>query len=66
MSKKKETFIFFIILCGVRLSPLGTVATTDLFYQPQMTDDSDCGAIGGMKSDKGNRNTRRKPTLASL
>jgi hypothetical protein len=40
---------FFIILSVVRLSPLVTAATTDLLYQPQMTDDADCGAIGGMK-----------------
>jgi hypothetical protein len=30
---------FIIILSGVRLSPLGTVATTDLSYQPQMIDE---------------------------
>jgi hypothetical protein len=46
---------FFIILSGVRLSPLGTAATTGLSYQPQMIDDSDCGAIGGMKIDEGNQ-----------
>jgi hypothetical protein len=45
---------FFIILCGVRLSPLGTAATTGLLYQPQMIDDGDCGAIGGMKMGRGN------------
>jgi hypothetical protein len=39
---------FFFILSGVRLSPLGTAATTGLLYQPQMIDDGDCGAIGGM------------------
>jgi hypothetical protein len=31
--------IFFIIFSGVRLNPLGTVATTGLLYQPQMIDD---------------------------
>jgi hypothetical protein len=36
------------ILSGVRLSPLGTAATTGLLYQPQMIDDGDCGAICGM------------------
>jgi hypothetical protein len=51
----KSLCIFFIILSGVRLSPLGTAATTFLLYQPQMIDDGDCGAIGG------NRSTRRKP-----
>jgi hypothetical protein len=50
----------------VRLSPLGTAATTDLLYQPQMIDDDDCGAIGGMKIGRGNRSTRRKPAPAPL
>jgi hypothetical protein len=44
----------------VRLSPLGTAVTTGLLYQPQMIDDGDCGAIGGMKIGRGNRSTRRK------
>jgi hypothetical protein len=48
-------YYFFIILSGVRLSPLGTAATTGLLYQPQMIDDSDCGAVGGMKISMGNR-----------
>jgi hypothetical protein len=39
---------FFIILSGVRLSPLGTAGTTGLLHQPQMIDDNDCGAIGGL------------------
>jgi hypothetical protein len=39
----------FIILSGVRLSPLGTATTIGLLYQPQMIDDGDCEAIGGMK-----------------
>jgi hypothetical protein len=55
-----------IILSGVRLSPLGTAATTGLLYQPQMVDDGDCGAIGGMMIDRGNRSTRRKFAPASL
>jgi hypothetical protein len=42
-----------LFLSGVRLSPLGTVATTALLYQPQMID-GDCGAIGGMKIGRGN------------
>jgi hypothetical protein len=44
---------FFSILNGVTLSPLGTVPTTGLLYQPQMIDDGDCGAIDGMKIDVG-------------
>jgi hypothetical protein len=45
----------------VSLSPLGTSATTGLLYQPRMTDD-DCGAVDGMRVDRGNRSTsnRRK------
>jgi hypothetical protein len=45
--------LFFIILSGVRLSPLGTAATTGLLYQLRMID-GDCGAIGEMKIGMGN------------
>jgi hypothetical protein len=41
-------FYFPIILNEVRLGPFGTAATVGLLYQPQMIDDGDCGAIGGM------------------
>jgi hypothetical protein len=41
----------------VGLSPLGTAATAGLLYQPQMIDDDDCGAVGGMKIGMGNRST---------
>jgi hypothetical protein len=33
-----------------------------LLYQPQMIDDDDCGAIGGMLISRENRSTGRKPT----
>jgi hypothetical protein len=46
--------LILIILNGVRLSPLGTAATTD----------DDCGTVGGMKIGRRNRSTRRKPTPA--
>jgi hypothetical protein len=58
--------LFCSILSGVRLSPLGTAATTGLLYQPQIIDDGDCGAIGGMKIGRGNLSSRRKPALAPL
>jgi hypothetical protein len=32
--------------------------------QPQMINEGDCGAIGGMKVGRGNRSTRRKPAPA--
>jgi hypothetical protein len=67
LSKLREAvWNFFILLSGVRLSPLGTAATTGPLYQPQMIDDGDCGVIGGMKIGRGNRSTRRKPTPAPL
>jgi hypothetical protein len=56
---------FFIILSGWD-SPLCTAATIGLLHQPQMIGDGDCGAIGGMKTGRGNRSTRRKPTLVPL
>jgi hypothetical protein len=55
--------LLLFILSGVRLSPLGTAATTG---QPQMTDDGDCGAIGGMKIGRGSRSTRTKPAAPPL
>jgi hypothetical protein len=55
-----------IIVSGVRLSPLGTAATSGLLYKPQMIDEGDCGAIGGMKIGRGNRSTRRKPAPEPL
>jgi hypothetical protein len=47
-------FVCIFILSGVRLSPLGTATTIGLLYQPQMKDDGDSEAIGGMKIGKGN------------
>jgi hypothetical protein len=50
---------FIIVLSGVRLSSLDTMATTGLSYQRQMIDDDDdYGAIGSMKIGKGNRSSR--------
>jgi hypothetical protein len=54
------------LLSGVRLSPFGTEATTGLLYRPQMTDDGDCGAIGGMKIGRGNWSTHRNPAPVPL
>jgi hypothetical protein len=58
--------IIIIILSGLRLSPLGTAATAGLLYRPQMIYNDDCGAIGGIRIDKGNRSTRRKPAPVPL
>jgi hypothetical protein len=48
----------------MKLSPLGTAAATGLSYQPQMTDVGDCGAIGKVKTGRGNQSTREKPASA--
>jgi hypothetical protein len=58
--------LLLLFLVGVRLSPLVTAAIIGLLYQPQMINDSDCGAISGMKSGRGNRSTRRNPAPVSL
>jgi hypothetical protein len=60
-------YFYFLFLVGSNwvhlvLRPL----LTGLLYQPQMTDDCDCGAVGGMKIDRGNRSTRRKPAPVPL
>jgi hypothetical protein len=56
--------VLLFIISGVGLSPLGTAATSGLLYKPQMIDEGDCGAIGGIKIGRGNRSTRRKPVPA--
>jgi hypothetical protein len=57
--------VFFYYWWGGTKS-LGTAATSGLLYKPQMIDEGDCGAIGGMKISRGNRSTRRKPAPAPL
>jgi hypothetical protein len=42
-------YYYFFIISGVGQSPLGTAATSGLLYKPQMIDEGDCGAIGGMR-----------------
>jgi hypothetical protein len=43
-----------------------TETTTGLLYQPQMMDDGDCGAIGGMKICRENWSTRIKSAPTPL
>jgi hypothetical protein len=50
----------------VRLCALYTAANTGLLNQSQMINDGDCGAISGLKIFRGNRDTRRKPTVEPL
>jgi hypothetical protein len=46
--------------CG-HYRPLSATCT----YQPQMIDDGDCGAIGGLKIGRETRSTLRKPAPAA-
>jgi hypothetical protein len=69
MVKKKckvVPVLSYFFISGVGQSPLGTAVTSGLLYKPQMIDEGDCGAIGGMKIDRGNRSTRRKPAPVPL
>jgi hypothetical protein len=62
--RKTASFIIIIIIGGGGTKSLGTAATSGPLYKPQMIDEDDCGAIGGMKIGRGNRSTRRKPAPA--
>jgi hypothetical protein len=66
MSTSLIHFSVIIILDGMRLTPLCTVATIGLLYQPQMIDDGDCATIAGMKIGRGKRSTPRKPAPVLL
>jgi hypothetical protein len=52
--------LFFLLSVGWTKS-LSTAATSGLLYKPQMIDEDDCGAVGGIKIGRGNRSIRRKP-----
>jgi hypothetical protein len=58
--------IYVIILSGARLRRRGTAATIGLLYQPQMTDNGDCGVVGGMRIGRENRSSRRKHATVPL
>jgi hypothetical protein len=62
----RSQLFLFLILSGVRLSPLGTAATSGLLYQLQMIGEGDCGAIGGMKIGKETQSTRRTSAPAQF
>jgi hypothetical protein len=51
--------IFFYYWWGGTKS-IGTAATSGLLYKPQMIDEDDCEAIGGMKIGRGNRSYSEK------
>jgi hypothetical protein len=60
------TAIYYYYYLWGGTKSLGTAATSGLLYKPQMINEDDCGAIGGMKIGRENRSTRRKPAPAPL
>jgi hypothetical protein len=46
--------VFFYYYWWGGTKSLGTAATSGLLYKPQMIDEDDCGAVGGMKIGRGN------------
>jgi hypothetical protein len=50
---------------GVRLSSLGTFATSEPSV-PALDDDDEYGAVSGMRIGRGNQNTRRKSTRVTF
>jgi hypothetical protein len=58
---------FFFKFLGVRWDwvHLARQPLTGLLYQPRMIDD-ECGAVGGMRIDRGNQSTGRKPAPVPL
>jgi hypothetical protein len=66
-SRKTHTMAMTIILMFLIIILSGVCRPLfGLLYQPQMIDDCDCGAIGGMKIGRGNRSTSRKPAPVPL
>jgi hypothetical protein len=68
--KKARTFVIFHFFSfyswgGVRLSPLGTLATIWPIIPTLMMDDDECGAVCGM-NDKGNQSTPIKSASVPL
>jgi hypothetical protein len=58
--------LFFFYYWWGGTKSLGIVATSGLLYKPQMRDEDECEAIGGIKIGRGNRSTQRKPAPAPL
>jgi hypothetical protein len=67
LQKVERSFQFFFKFLGVGWDWVHLVHQPlfGLLYLPRMIDD-DCGAVGGMRIVRGNRNTGRKPASVSL
>jgi hypothetical protein len=56
-----RNYFFFFLMWGEAGVLMVRRPLFGLMYQPQITDDDECGAVGEMRIGKGNRSTRRKP-----
>jgi hypothetical protein len=63
LRRNVSCFVFQFLGVGWDQVHLVHRSLTGLLYQPRMTDD-ECGAVGRMRIDRGNRSTRRKPAPA--
>jgi hypothetical protein len=50
---KYPYYILFFYYWWGGTKSLGTAATSGLLYKPQMIDEDDCGAIGGIRIGRG-------------
>jgi hypothetical protein len=58
--------LFFFYYWWGGTKSLGTAATSGLLYKPQMIDEGDCGATGGMKIGRRNRYLEKTCPSATL
>jgi hypothetical protein len=61
-----QDFSFYFFIMGWDWVHLVLRPLFGLLYQPQMIDDGECGAVGGMRIGRGHRSTRRKPPPVPL
>jgi hypothetical protein len=64
--KSVRSLVSLVSWGRVRLSPLVKSTTVSPTVPTRMIHDGDCRATGGMKIDRGNRRTRRKPVPMQL
>jgi hypothetical protein len=58
--------MYLTFFSGVGLRQLGTAAIFGLLYKPQMIDEDDCGAIGGIKIGRGTKYSEKTCSSATL
>jgi hypothetical protein len=64
--QENADFFFLIPWGGMKLSPLGTLATIWPIIPARMIYEDNCGAVGGMRIERGNQSTWRKTAPVPL